>query len=502
MRRPRRRFIAGLLLVPLLTGCFASGDGGSSASGPSGSGEGSRLRVAMAFAPAENFSPYGRDAYLLTKLGVSEGLTRLDANGTVVPALAESWRSENGGRSWVFTLREAKFQDGGDVTAEAVATALTHAAAAEPTPSALSGVKLTATVAGAGKVRVGTGEADPAMPLRLTNPSLAVFSPKAYDTKGAASPVGTATGPFELTKTTGDTAATLERFDDYWGGRAQAAGIDAKFVSDGTARANALRTGDVDIAETLPVAQVSSLDKGTAHETNTARNTSLYLNTRSGVFTDARLRAAAREAIDASTLAEDVYEGYAEPAQGLYGPALTWAADKRTEPTGRAEAADPDGRTITIATFNDRPELPEVAQVLQQQLEKAGFEVKLEVRTYARLEGDLLAAKFDAAVVSRNMMLDTGDPVTVLASDHTCGGSYNLSFLCDKNVDRLVAAARAESDPAKRQDAALTAEAAILKTDAEIPLVHLKVVSGISTSVRGALLDPFERQLIGTGTRR
>jgi peptide/nickel transport system substrate-binding protein len=54
----------------------------------------------------------------------------------------------------------------------------------------------------------------------------------------------------------------------------------------------------------------------------------------------------------------------------------------------------------------------------------------------------------------------------------------------------------------KRQDAALKAEAAILGTDAEIPLVHMKVVTGIGTSVRGALLDPFERQLIGTGTRR
>jgi peptide/nickel transport system substrate-binding protein len=263
-----------------------------------------------------------------------------------------------------------------------------------------------------------------------------------------------------------------------------------------------LRTGDADIAETLPVAQVSSLDKGTAHETNTARNASLYLNTKSGVFTDARLRAAAREAIDTSVIAKGVYEGYAVPAQGLYGPALTWAAGKRTEPTGRVKAADPDGKSITIAAINDRPELPEAAQVLQQQLEKAGFTVKLVVRDYARLESDMLAGKFDAALTSRNMMLDTGDPVTVLASDYTCDGSYNLSFLCDKKVDRLVAAAKAESDPVKRQDAALKAEAAILGTDAEIPLVHLKVVTGISTSVRGALLDPFERQLIGTGTRR
>ncbi|MGV9451634.1 ABC transporter substrate-binding protein [Streptomyces sp. NPDC003635] len=501
MRSPHLRLAAGLLLGPLLTGCFAS-SGDDSSSDTSGTGEGGRLRVALAFQPTENYSPYGsQDAFVLSRLGVTEGLTRLDANGTAVPALAESWRSEQGGESWVFTLRDAKFQDGTDVTATAVASALTHAAAADPAPAAISGVRLTAEAVGDGLVRVSTADADPVLPLRLTNPSLAVFSPKAYGKDGRANPVGTAAGPFELTRTTGDTAATLERFEDYWGGRAQASGVDARFVSDGTARANALRTGDVDIAEAMPVAQVASLDQDTVHEVNTARNTSLYLNTRAGVFKDAGLRAAAREAIDTSALAKGVYEGYAEPAEGLYGPALTWASGKRDEPTGRARAADPQGRRITVATYNDRPELPETTQVLQQQLRKAGFTVELEVRSYARLESDLLAGKFDAAVYSRNMMLDTGDPVTVLASDYTCDGTNNLSFLCDKDVDKLITAAQAESDPAQRQDAAMKAEAAILGTDAQIPLVHLKVVTGIGTSVEGAVLDPYERQFVSIGTR-
>ncbi|MBG0857811.1 ABC transporter substrate-binding protein [Streptomyces spinoverrucosus] len=501
MRSPRLRLIAGLLLAPLLSGCFSS-SGDDASSDSSGSGEGGRLGVALAFQPTENYSPYGsQDAFILSRLGVAEGLTRLDANGTAVPALAESWSSEQDGKSWLFTLRDAKFQDGSDVTAKAVASALTHAAQADPAPTAISGVQLTAEAVGDDQVKVTAADADPVLPLRLTNPSLAVFSPKAYGKDGKVSPVGTATGPFALTKITGDTAATLDRFDDYWGGRAQASGIDAKFVSDGTARANALRTGDVDIAEAVPVAQVASLDKDTAHEVNTARNTSLYLNTRTGVFKDAGLRAAAREAVDTSVIAKGVYEGYAEPAQGLYGPALTWASGKRIEPTGLAKAADPKGKSITIATYNDRPELPEAAQVLQQQLQKAGFKVKLEVRTYARLESDLLAGKFDAAVYSRNMMLDTGDPVTVLDGDYTCDGSNNLSFLCDKNVDKLVTTAQAETDPAKRQDAAMKAEAAILGTDAVIPLVHLKVVTGIGTSVKGAVLDPYEREFVGIGTR-
>ncbi|MFJ8934615.1 ABC transporter substrate-binding protein [Streptomyces sp. NPDC102365] len=493
----RRRFVAALLLAPLLTGCFASGGGDGSAD----SAEGARLKVALAFPPAENFSPYGADATLLSRLGVTEGLTRLDANGAAAPALAESWTREND-RGWLFTLRDAAFQDGTEVTPKAVAAALTRAAGADPVTAALSGVELTAEAAADGRVRVSTADPDPALPLRLSSPGLVILSAKAYAKKDAVSPVGTATGPFELTGTTGTTAATLDRFDDYWGGRAQAAGIDAKFIADGTARTNALRTGEADIAEAVPVSQAASLDRATRRETATTRTTSLLLNTGSGAFEDPRTRAAAREAIDTSALAKGVYEGYADAGAGIYGPALTWASDKRVEPAGRAAAGSATGKKLTVATYDNRPELPEAAQVLKQQLEKAGFEVKLEVREYSRLESDALAGKFDAFVSARNTMLDTGDPLSILASDYTCEGGYNLAQLCDKKVDKAVSEAESISDTAKRQDAAMIAEAAILGTDAVIPLVHQRIITGVGAEVGGVLLDPYERGLVGVGTRR
>jgi peptide/nickel transport system substrate-binding protein len=47
----------------------------------------------------------------------------------------------------------------------------------------------------------------------------------------------------------------------------------------------------------------------------------------------------------------------------------------------------------------------------------------------------------------------------------------------------------------------MKAEAAILGTDAVVPLVHLKAVTGVRPSVRGARLDPYERELVGVGTR-
>ncbi|WP_228472751.1 ABC transporter substrate-binding protein [Streptomyces cyaneochromogenes] len=496
--RRRLRPLIALVLAPVLAGCFASG-GGTDAAG--GAQDGSRLRVALAFPPAEGLSPYGADSTILSRLGITEGLTALDANGAAAPALAASWRQEDD-RTWLFTLREATFQDGSKVTPAAVTAALTHATRAKPAPAALSGVTLTAKAEGGTGVRITTGDPDPILPLRLSSPSLAILAGKAYGKDDGVDPVGTATGPFELTKVMGTTAATLDRYDDYWGGRAQATGIDVKFVADGTARASALRTDQVDLAEAIPVAQAATLDKATREATATTRTTSLLLNTQKGPFKDAALRAAARQAVDTSAFAKGVYEGYADAGAGIYGPAVTWAAGKRTEPIGRAKAGEPDGTRITLATYDNRPELPEAAQVLKQQLEKAGFDVTLEVREYSRLESDALGGRFDAFVLARNTLVDTGDPVAVLASDYTCDGGYNIARLCDKDVDRAVAEAEDATDTAKRQDAAMAAEARILGTDAVVPLVHQRIITGVAPSVTGALLDPYERTLVGTGTRR
>ncbi|MBD0843746.1 ABC transporter substrate-binding protein [Streptomyces sp. TRM68416] len=493
----RLRFLLALALAPALTACFASSGGDSSDAAEGGA----RLRVALAFPPAENLSPYGADATILSRLGVTEGLTALDANGAAAPALAASWRREND-RTWVFTLREATFQNGTPVTPAAVVTSLTHATRAKPAPAALSGVGLTAKAAGTTDVAITTEDPDPILPLRLSSPSLAVLAGKAYGRGDRVDPVGTATGPFELTKVLGSTAATLDRYDDYWGGRAQAPGIDVKFIADGTARTSALRTDQIDLAEAIPVAQAATLDKGLRKATATTRTTSLLLNTGSGPFKDAGLRAAARQAVDTSVLADDVYEGYADAGTGIYGPAVTWAEGKRTAPVGRAKATGPDGTKITLATYDNRPELPEVAQVLKQQLEKAGFDVTLEVREYSRLESEALEGKFDAFVLARNTLVDTGDPVSVLAGDFACDGGYNIAQLCDKGVDRAVARAEDAVDTAKRQDAAMAAEARILGTDAVVPLVHQRIITGVGGSVRGALLDPYERTLVGIGTRR
>lgn len=504
MPTPRRRrsvlpltLSAAALLVPLATAC----SGGTSDGAADG---GKRLRVVMAFPPAQAMSPYGDDAVTLSRLAVIEGLTALDRDGAAKPALATSWKRDSA-KEWTFTLGKATFQDGTKVDPAAVVRSLTAAQKASPKPRVLSDTGLTVTARGADTVRIVTDEADPLLPQRLANPSLTILSAAAY-TGGKVNPAGHATGPFTLASVKGAVSATLERNDTYRGDKAKAPGVDVTFVADGTARANALRTRAVDVAEYVPISQASLLGDGLVHEFPSARTNGLSLNTARGVFADPAMRAAAREAIDSKALVKAVYEGHADPAQGLLGPGVPWAAGVRTAPVDRAEAAGKaqvaKAKQIVLATYTNRPELPEVATVVQQQLTARGFTVKQVVRDYAQMEADALAGKYDAFIQARNTLLDTADPVSYLASDFTCDGSSNISQLCDKRVDGDVRKAAATAGTEARHTATAAAEADVLGADALVPLLHERFVQGYDDSrVQGVSLDPMERTLITAATR-
>lgn len=505
--RTRRRALqsalgAAALLVPLAA--CSGGQGGGTATG---SGDGQRLRVVMAFPPAQAMSPYGDDAVTLSRLAVVEGLTGLDKDGAPRPALATDWERD-GDTAWNFHLRSgAVFHDGTPVDAEAVARSLTEAEDASPKPRVLSDSSIKATATDAKTVRVTTREADPLLPQRLANPSLAILSKAAYGKGGKVDPTGHATGPFTLAKVNGAVSATLQRNDDYWGKKAQAPGVDVKFVADGTARANALRTKAADIAEYVPVSQASLLEKDQIHEVPTARTNTMYLNTEKGAFSDPAIRAAARESIDSKALVDGVYEGRADTAEGLLGPGVRWAAKDREAPEGRKKAASKSdvrkSKDIVLATYTNRPELPEVATTIQQQLEKKGFTVRQVVRDYAQMEADALAGKYDAFIQARNTLLDTADPISYFGSDYTCDGSFNISQLCDKSVDQAVNKAAAINSTDARHRAEMDVEAKILGTDAAVPLVHERFIQGYAPDeVTGVSLDPMERTLVTAETRR
>ena len=273
-------------------------------------------------------------------------------------------------------------------------------------------------------------------------------------------------------------------------------------MPDGTARAAALRTGDADVVESVPVGQVAQLDEDLVIEVPMPRTNTLYLNTTKGPFKDPAVRAAAREAIDRARLVKDVYEGRADEARGLLGPALPWAADLRSVPeytqllAQRAKPAKVDGVKITLGTFTDRAELPEVAVLLEQELEAAGFVVQQDVREYQFIEADALDGAFDAFILSRATVLDSGDPVAYMASDFGCDGGFNIAQLCNDDVDAALDRAAQVEPGAERQRLTMLAEAQVLGLDAAVPLLHERVVQGEAQGLSGVERDPRERDLI------
>lgn len=490
--------VLSALALPALSGCFAAGSTAPDAASAE------RISVAMMQPPRSGLSPLSDDAFKLSRWATAETLVVLDDDAVARPSLSTSWEQVDA-TTWRFQIRSGvSFHDGTALTPDAVVRSLQRAASASPLPRILKGIGLQARAEG-DAVIVTTGDVDPLLPQRLSSPQLSILAASAY-TGDTVSPIGTGTGPFELVAVNGITGATLDRFDGYWGGRAKLAGIDASFVPDGTARTAALRTGTADIVETVPAGQIETVDPALVHEVPMPRTNTLYLNTARGPFADPSVRAAARGALDRARIIAAVYEGRADEAKGLLGPALPWtvgardSADLDAVLATRAPAAVVDRVPITLGTFTDRAELPEVAVLVQQQLEAVGFIVTQDVREYQFIEADALAGAFDAFILSRATVLDSGDPVAYLASDFGCGGGFSISQLCSADVDAAIAAASRIAAGLDRQKAILVAEAKVLATDAAVPLLHERVVQGESARVRDAARDPRERTLVTIDT--
>lgn len=495
----RRLLLASALMISLplvLAGCFE--DKQTDTSTVEGSDQ--RVRVAMLQPPRSGLTPLSDDAFKLSRWGATETLIRLDPIGDPQPFLATEWKQLDP-KTWRFVIRKGvTFHDGTELTPQHVVNSLMAATRAAPKPRILDGVTLTAEVDGTDAVIIQTGKDDPLVPNRLSSPQLAILATKAYGADGRLNPIEAGTGPFSLKVINGTTSAKLDRFDGYWGEKAKLAGIDADYVPDGTARAASLRTGNADVVEAIPVSQVALLDPSVVHEVPMPRTNTLYLNTRNGPLTDPALRAAIRDAVDRASIVNAVYEGRADIAAGLLGPALPWAAKVRKPVVNPVAAGAPNGAEITLATFTDRAELPEVAVLLEQQLTKAGFKVKQQVRQYAHIEADALAGKFDAFILSRATVLDSGDPVAYMFSDFACEGSFNIAQLCDPAVDAALAKAAATPSGDARRQAIIDAEAAVLATNAAIPMLHERVIQGEAATVFAAERDPRERVLISERT--
>lgn len=461
---------------------------------PSGD-ERKSLTIADPFEPAV----YIEDTIYPFRDGVAECLIRVSYESTLEPGLATAWMQEEPTR-WRVTLREGvRFHDGSEVTPDDVVFALERQTGERGAFEAFRGAQVSAD---GSDIVITTQRPVPFMPALLAEGSFAIYKRSSYEEDPAtALPIGT--GPFRLVEFRPGDRRKLEAFDDYWRGAPGVKSAEYLVVPDGRTRANMIRNGEVDIARIISPTDKDALEGNKNVQLLTVplpRYRALHLNAAKGPTADVRVRKAVAHAIRRDVLVETVLEGQGAPQVGLFRADLPWGnADLRGPEENPAlarqllEEAGYSGSNrpaLTITTYATRPELPDIAQVLQQQLNEAGFDCKVEVADYTQLETAGLAGELDAVLVVRNPMTLL-DPEFIYTADYASDGPNNLGQY--SGADDLIARALAESDQELRYDAYRDVERRIIEEDvATVVLSSYLQVDAVRDSIEGYQPHPTD----------
>src|SRR6266849_10930395 len=207
------------------------------------------VKIALAAEP-NTFDPHltvGRNTQIFI-VNVFDGLTARDAQGNLVPALAESWKRVNS-TTWQFILRKGvKFHNGDDFNADSVKFTLDRAINPETRATIISELSTIARteIVDPFTVNVITKTPDFLLPVRLGELFGLMLSPKHTSAMGkeaiATRPNGT--GPFKLVTWAKNEQMVLEANESYWRGAPKVKRITVRPILEDAARVAALQAGE------------------------------------------------------------------------------------------------------------------------------------------------------------------------------------------------------------------------------------------------------------------
>jgi peptide/nickel transport system substrate-binding protein len=315
------------------------------------------------------------------------GLMRPDADGTLVPDLAESVNLVDDQTIEVTMRPEVVLQDGMAVDAALVKASLDANLAQNGVARGFSAdfFKLSSVdVVDESTVRLTIPDGTAAGWLDSFIASHeTVIVPPGTD---FAKPMGA--GPYTVTAYTPEQSAVLEKNPDYWDADSiHVERIELVNASDAVATVNALNAGQVDWAPRLEVASIPAVGSEFTVSAVPSDNflVSLAICKSTPPFDDVRVRKAISLAIDRDAIDGAVFEGDADPTAGVFpddspyhDPELTTdgAYDPDQARALLAEAGLADGFTFDLAQ-QVAGNAQEVAQIVQQQLDEVGVTMNL-----------------------------------------------------------------------------------------------------------------------------
>lgn len=244
---------------------------------------------------------------------VLDGLTELDAQGAVRPALAVSWQSDDNDHHWEFQLRPGvEFHDGSPLTAAAVVMSLNLACTGNCPWTAVRAVGSSVVFNSDGPM--------PQLPALLAGDAFLISLTRTADGQTPAAPIGT--GAFQFIGFSNNTL-TLSANDACWHGRpfADQVLITAhRAIRDQWLDLNVGRADVVQVpAEGLRQAQQERL---TVASSPPVQLLALKLSD-TGALSNSMLRAAIAHAVDRGALFNVIFQKQGEITASLLPQSLT-----------------------------------------------------------------------------------------------------------------------------------------------------------------------------------
>ena len=433
---------------------------------------------------ATDQSPVGLDPHIATAFStglidsnIYEGLTAIDRDLRTVPGLAESWTVSGDGLVYTFKLRAAKFHNGRAVTAQDVIANIERVAdpkTASPLASRFTGIAKMEAVDGGVRLTL----AAPSAPLLSQLAALPIVAPEAAGELGRK-PVGT--GPFKFREWVPDTYIALDRNADYWqAGLPAIAGLKFNIVPESATRETGISSGTYRLLPVVDAASAGVLAGKPGVKLLSTQDLAyslVGLNTSRAPFDKPEVREAVNMAIDRAQLVQAVYFGRGVPG-GPLSPALTeWTMPVSDFPcykpdaagaAAKLKAAGIEGKLkVTLNVLGSLQQVVDVAQVVQAQMNKAGFDVQLNVQEQGKFIADWRAGNFEGFV-----SLNGGgtDPDDYFGRTFQTGGATNVYKYSNPDLDKMLIAARASTDAGARKKIYDDAQKLLACTG---PVVHL-----------------------------
>ena len=439
------------------------------------------------------------DEYIYDNL-LFNGLTRMRADLSIEPDLAESWSFTNDTKRWTFKLRSGvKFHDGSPFTADdvvALFTRMADPATIAPVKSQYEMVeKVTAadpqTVVFDLKFPYG-GFAD------ILSDRQVKITPRAQAANLATHPVGT--GPFKFVSYAPGDRLVLTRFDDYYeAGLPKLAGVELRIIPEMAVKIAALQAGDLDIVWDLPLDQVKQVQGGgvRAESVPTASWDGAVLNNLIPPFDNPLVRQAFHLAVDKADVVELTLFGQGVPTISPIPPTHPFYAHDlalpKTDPAAArkllAQAGFPAGIKLPIIVPVGRPVRERLGVTLQQLAKPGGFDLQVQRVPYSSFAAEVSGKA--PLYVDGFFARPTVDTSTYPFLHSKASWNEELWHYSNPAVDRALDAARVSGDPAVQKQNYLDFQAALVADPASFFAYSVNFACAYREGVAGVQTHPM-----------